>query len=57
MQNGIRIDIPSIPTWMRFNFISITILSPNLNIKNIKVYRSMPISKVDIAMLENNENS
>jgi len=57
MQKGIRIDIPSTPTWTRFNFISITTLEPNLNIKNINVYRSIPMKVVDIATLENNENS
>lgn len=57
MQNGIRIDAPNNPTWIRFSFISITTLDPNLNIKNIKVYKSMPIKVVEIAMLENNENS
>ncbi|MDA7786646.1 hypothetical protein N9A12_03010 [Gammaproteobacteria bacterium] len=57
MQKGIKIDIPSIPTWIRFNFISMTTLEPKLNINNIKVYKSIPIRMIEMPMLETNENS
>ena len=55
MQKGIRIDIPSTPTWTRFNFISITTLEPNLNIKNINIKKSMTIKIIEILILMNNK--